>query len=323
MKCPTCDSENAADARYCVDCGVSLDSPAMGSPSVAYCASCRSENPVEAQTCVRCGAEVHSPPHSDTPADVAPAPPDMGVPTGALPSRDIGELLSETFRLLRERFWLFAFISIWAQIPILIAQIPQFPEYVDLIFTLVGYALSVLAIGAMVFASAALCAGKDITVAQCYSRAWTRCLSLLGSGFIYLVALAVSGFLILSHKWAFIIGIPLLFFLLVSWFFYAQAIMLEGRKGPQEAIARSHQLVRHQWWRTFWPIVALIVIGVVINAPGLIALSYSWIAGTILVAIAGIVTTPMVYIGGTLVYFDLRVRKEGYTLETMATEVGL
>ena len=318
MKCPTCDTVNPADASYCVNCGVPLESRAEESPPVAYCASCGSENPLEATNCVRCGADVHSPPPVDTPADAAPAPPDMGVPTGALPSRDIGELLSETFRVLRARFWVFAFIALWAQIPFLIAQIPQVPGYVDLLFALVGYALSVLAIGAIVFASAALCAGKPITVGQCYSRAWTSCLSLLGSGFIYLIALAVSGFLS-----AFIIGIPLFFFLLVSWFFYAQAIMLEGRKGPQEAIGRSHQLVRHQWWRTFGTIVALIVIGVVINAPGLIALSYSWIAGTILLAIAGMVTTPMVYIGGTLAYFDLRVRKEGYTLETMAREVGL
>ena len=284
---------------------------------MAYCTSCGSENPLEAVNCVRCGADVHSPPPVDTPIDAAPdrAP---EVPTGTLPPRDIGELLSETFRVLRRKFWVFAFIALWAQIPFLLAQIPQLPRYVDLLFALVGYALSVLAVGAIVFALAALYAGKDITVGQCYSRAWTRCLSLLGSGFIYLVALAVSGFLS-----TFIIGIPLFFFILVSWFFYGQAIMLEGRKGPQEALLRSHQLVRHQWWRTFGTIVALILIGVVISAPGLIALSYNWVAGTILFAIAGIVTTPIVYVGATLVYFDLRVRKEGYTLETMTREVGL
>ena len=32
--------------------------------------------------------------------------------------------------------------------------------------------------------------------------------------------------------------------------------------------------------------------------------------------------TPILHIGATLVYFDLRVRKEGYTLETMAAEVA-
>ena len=69
---------------------------------MAYCASCGSENPLEAVNCVRCGADVHSPPPVDTPIDAAPdrAP---EVATGTLPPRDIGELLSETFRVLRRK----------------------------------------------------------------------------------------------------------------------------------------------------------------------------------------------------------------------------
>jgi hypothetical protein len=37
--------------------------------------------------------------------------------------------------------------------------------------------------------------------------------------------------------------------------------------------------------------------------------------------VVNVFALPIGFIAGTLVYFDLRVRKEGYTLEQLAAEV--
>ena len=39
--------------------------------------------------------------------------------------------------------------------------------------------------------------------------------------------------------------------------------------------------------------------------------------------IGGIITTPVVVVGHTLLYYDLRLRKEGYSVEMLANEVGI
>ncbi len=47
------------------------------------------------------------------------------------------------------------------------------------------------------------------------------------------------------------------------------------------------------------------------------------IAMTVGGLIGNIVTTPILAISETLLYFDLRVRKQGYTFENLAGELGL
>ena len=51
----------------------------------------------------------------------------------------------------------------------------------------------------------------------------------------------------------------------------------------------------------------------------------SYINGGVAIVLLGIslsLVIPACFIGATLVYFDLRVRKEGYTLERLEAEIG-
>ncbi len=43
---------------------------------------------------------------------------------------------------------------------------------------------------------------------------------------------------------------------------------------------------------------------------------------TVGATIGAILATPIGIIGATLLYYDLRVRKQGYSLETLATELN-
>ncbi len=59
---------------------------------------------------------------------------------------------------------------------------------------------------------------------------------------------------------------------------------------------------------------------------GIIAGGISYILAFIPIVgptLGAILSTPIAITGATLLYFDLRVRKEDYNLETMADELGI
>ena len=95
--------------------------------------------------------------------------------------------------------------------------------------------------------------------------------------------------------------------------------MIEG-KGSIAALGRSMELVRGSWWRVFGigVVFALILLATskVVSELGDIIL-----IGLIVPAVATVLVLPILLIGRTLVYLDLRVRKEGYTLDALASEV--
>ena len=55
-------------------------------------------------------------------------------------------------------------------------------------------------------------------------------------------------------------------------------------------------------------------------------LAFAAVGGGIVASIGGgaatILVTPFAYIAGTLIYFDLRVRKEGFDLDVLAAETS-
>ncbi len=318
IACPTCGTENPPEAQYCVSCSVPLEGRYGESQTVRYCTNCGSENPRGSTFCTNCGAPLQA---SATPGAPVDAPP-YRAPTQArsfLPPRDLSELVSETFRVYGGSFRTFFFIALIAQVPFLIVElVPN--VVVSPIFSIVGFVFVLLASGAMIYAVACQHLGREVGVGECYRRAWRMFWPLLGSLIAFLIILLISGLLI-----GIIIGIVLFFYFLVSRFFYHQAVILEGM-GPLQALRRSRDLVRGSWWRVFGIgivfVVLLLVISLIVSIPGSIASVYSPITGIFLLTIAQGVVMPLGYIGATLVYFDLRIRKEGYTLETMASEMG-
>ena len=83
---------------------------------------------------------------------------------------------------------------------------------------------------------------------------------------------------------------------------------------------------RGSWWRVFGIGVVFVLIEFGLLMVSLIAAS---ILASLIPAMGDILNTgvgallfPINAVGATLVYLDLRVRKEGYTLEEMASEIG-
>jgi len=121
-----------------------------------------------------------------------------------------------------------------------------------------------------------------------------------------------------------LIGLPLLVYVLVVWFFYTQAIIIEGQ-GPVAALLRSWALVRGTWWRVFGIGIVFVLVlgiaGVFAAIPGLILFMANETLGNLLVSASTVLVAPIAYVGATLVYFDLRVRKEGYNVEMLRREL--
>ena len=209
-------------------------------------------------------------------------------------------------------------MALLPEIPLVVSV--AVPIWSAIMLTVIGVVASALVSAAMVIAVAQHYTGRKVEVGECLYRAWSRVLSLLIVYVLLFLALAVATLLALI-----VIGIPLLFYLLVIWFFAGQAIMME-RMRPIDALRRSRALVRGSWWRVFGigVVFVLVLLGltIVVSIPAVLIGLAQPILGSIIGVLANALVLPIVAVGATLVYLDLRVRKEGYTLEAMASELG-
>lgn len=116
----------------------------------------------------------------------------------------------------------------------------------------------------------------------------------------------------------------------VAWSLISQAIMLDGASGGG-ATGRSRRLVRGYWWKTLGLIVLLailtailsaipasIVVAVVGAAPG--AVGARVLVTSIVTLIISVLVTPISIGATTLLFYDLKIRKEAFDLETMARQ---
>lgn len=113
-----------------------------------------------------------------------------------------------------------------------------------------------------------------------------------------------------------------LVFVALHFILVPQIIVLE-RSGVIRAYTRSWRLIQGVWWRTFGLIMLLyLMVGFVQGALGGAAAgvlsAIHPVLGTAISGVVGLVIQP-VYLGAlTLLYFDLRIRKEGFDLEYAA-----
>jgi hypothetical protein len=137
----------------------------------------------------------------------------------------------------------------------------------------------------------------------------------------------VLGMMLLAFAWAAYFGVR---FLLVE-----PAVILE-QVGAGGALSRSWKLIAGSWWKGFGLFVIVmgitILIVMTVTAPTTIAIasktaarqavSHSLLAiNTILTALAQTLMAPWLSIAWILLYYDMRIRKEGFDLELLAREL--
>lgn len=147
----------------------------------------------------------------------------------------------------------------------------------------------------------------DIGFSDSYVYAWSK----LGTAFVtsILVSLAVGGLTLT------IIGIPLAIYIGVNWCFALPYVVIKGT-GITEALSKSYALVKGNWWRVLGINLMFAVIMFGINSVAGVIPILGWVISTI-------VGTPVVILGLVLLYFDLRVRKQEYTLDDLTKELNI
>ena len=265
---------------------------------------------------------------------------------------EIGDLLDETFRMYRRHFFLFAGISVILAIPsaalsaysvfALLGKLLQSfnPEQTTEVIApvdvatltstlailgagvLVSLALAPFTYAAVVYAVCESALGHEVTLWGVLRGVWRRYWAI--AGYVILMVL----------MWVAFCLFPLWIWIQVSWVAVMPLLFVENL-GLGAAMGRSWRLVEGRWWRTFlilllifvlWYVVGIALGAVVQLASFLLQIVLSPVLSTaILSAVSELLqalATPILQIAIVLIYFDLRVRREGLDLFQLAQRVS-
>lgn len=266
----------------------------------------------------------------------------------------VGETLDAGFRLLRHRFGALVLCSLPWLIPFTIlgaiVQGSIDPNAFDLTTTtttsdeagdaaagqlaggLIQGIATVFVIGACVRIVSSSYLGEQVTAGEAMREAVRRAPALFAT-YILIGLIMLPAFVI-------VIIAPLTFPLLLLdlWIAIKLSVVFPAlvfeRIGPPRAIARSWRLTGGHWWRLFGTLVVAGLITVVLQlvlggvAGGVLATSDSVSELTTAIVITAVnlivlaITYPLIAAIVCVMYFDLRVRNEGFDLQLMAQGLG-
>ena len=208
-------------------------------------------------------------------------------------------------------------------------------------FTVLGNAVvSILIVAGLIYASARVYLRSAITTEAALQQAWRRFWPYVWSGILW--GLVVGGLFVT------VIGIPFAIYFSMRWGLYSLPVLFEETTG-RNALRRSTELVKGSWWRVFGIMLVISLISFMIGfilqesfefilsllgvaapeAPANfleqlqrlympISSEIGWFSYSVrrLVSLSiAFITMPIAPIGSTLLYFDLRIRKEAHDIE--------
>ncbi len=256
----------------------------------------------------------------------------------------VGEALDAGFRLFRHRFGTLVVCVVAPIVPFAILstliQASIDPDAFDVnaptsstdsgtalagIFLsgLVLQAAATLAIGACFKAISAAYVGERAGAGDSLRYALGRVIPLI-LAYIVFVILLIPAFiaLIIPGIWV-AVKLSMMF----------PAVVFE-RAGPFKAVGRSWSLTRGAWWRTFGTLLVIVlityvlqlvlggIIGGIAGASGDISEAGFAVVVTLVNVISLVLTYPLIAAVTTVIYYDLRVRNEGFDLQLLAQGVG-
>jgi hypothetical protein len=186
----------------------------------------------------------------------------------------------------------------------------------SLIFLLLWVIVALpLSVGSATYAVSRLYLGEEVTIGEAYGRAWKRIGTLINTQFTIGIRVLL-GFILLivpGILWSlsYAIAIPV--------------VMIEGQK-TRVSMRRSWELVSGQRGKVFLVILVLQILAGVIQ--GAIAAIFAMTVGveTVMTSVAFSAVTyvialfliPLQTIAPILLYYDFRIRKEGFDLEMLS-----
>ena len=253
--------------------------------------------------------------------------------TAPLQPMGFAGILDTTFSLYRNHFRLFVGISaVYFTSHIILSTFGHWlADWCETALVILSYA-------GLAFASAGTYLGRRITFHTAFRQVVNRFKSYAGSGVLWLLVVLALSFTV--------IGIPVAIFLGTRWCFFPLTVLVEENSATT-ALRRSGELVKGAWWRVFGIMLAIVMIALTIDliflvfSTSIFALSgiageldfldilrraiwepHGGMNGSLLLlhainTVIDALTVPIMAIGFTLLYFDQRVRKEGFDIEMM------
>lgn len=231
----------------------------------------------------------------------------------ALRVRSIGEILDAAFQLYRAHMVPMVTATGMFILPILLLQavVPEeFLGVVDRVSNIFFMAAS----AAVVLIASEGYMGRQLDGVTAVKQVNGRFLSVWGAAIIQGLMIGI-GFILLV--------IPGL--IAAAWTFgMQQAVMIEGRKA-NDSFERSRDLARGHLMHVLLTAVMTLVITFVAVLGVMVVLGYVF-TGTRALALVStmvlILLNPLAAVVNTVLYYDLRIRKEGYDVEVYAERMG-
>jgi predicted secreted protein len=252
----------------------------------------------------------------------------------------VGEIIDVALKIWRRHFATLARIVLVVVAPIEILSLliinsvmpdsSQRLEAGDVVAFSLG-ALTSLGLGLLAFLLASAATLRAVSIAYLGGQPdWRESLRAAVSRFRSLLWLFVlSG---LGLTLALLLVVPF-FWLAVSWSLAFVVLVAEG-VGGTAALARSYQLVKDRWWPTLGALALGLLVQTLMRAViaiplGIVSFNSEEGSAAALVSsamgdiISAVVTTSFFSAVLVLIYYDLRVRKEGFDLALMAQNIGV
>jgi len=228
--------------------------------------------------------------------------------------RDVGELLSTTFTVFGRRWQVFLPLTFVVVAPVIVlldgvwggvlAHGPRThrPAAQQAASTLLlATVVPATVTGFHCVVVAALGEGRSVGVGDAVRGLAPRLAAALGAAFLYIGGVCL-GFLALL-----IPGV----WLAIRWYFAVQAAVLEDR-APGGALRRSAELVDGSWWRVLglWMLMS-VVSGLLVSPASGATFGGNGALWILVITLTQTVALSLTAIYGTLVFFDLRARRDG------------
>jgi len=238
----------------------------------------------------------------------------------------LGEVLDTAFSLYRELFLTLLFIALVSQsaglaINIYVDRAGGIGEHIPL--AMIG--LLIASVGGAIGAAA-----STFVIADHYLGRVTDAKAALERAIPYVGQLFVLTFLTSLLFWVGLIflivpGVYILCGLIVA----TQSLVLESHRSATKAMARSWTLTKGSRGKIFLSVFVLFLL-LVIPSLALLVMSVGSDDGESILPYIGIILTallqllvyPFFYAMMTVLYYDLRVRREGYDLEMLASSLS-
>ncbi len=265
-----------------------------------------------------------------------------------LAERGLGEILNETFAVYARRFKQLVSIVAVVQIPLsimtlMLALLFSNDDLASVVLAMIAASLGIFSYGALVCAVGQHYVLDDVSVGGCYVRVLWRMVTMAIFALVVALLLMLMLAPLLSTSqdapsplvlFALIFGVVLIVYLVYQTFMIP-AVIVEGyrfsgavRRGFNLARGSELRIVGHLLVYILVALGMFIMIGIPFQLLSLLMSGEevnlaSQITEAVGLLVTGVLVTPITVIAATLLYYDLRVRKEGYDMSRLSVEMGV